>query len=255
MLLLKEGSQGTTSELFVPLPLPEPWPAPQPLFFPSGSDVAEWFFRAGMAERELIAWARDVLLPPDSCFLDIGAHVGTYTIACGAKALRTYAFECSSRSFCYLAANVALHDLTERVSLYNTALGGRNYFADYIQRSQDGGGSGIQELCAKDRELPRTKVPVWRLDDLQLQLPARIGLVKIDVEGAEKDVLIGAQETLRASDWPPILFESWGEWKSDAPARELRRELFELLQSFGYAVREAPHARDMFVATYAAAIV
>ena len=250
MLLFKEGSNGTPSAMFYKMSKPDPWPAPQPMFFPSGGDVAEWFFKVGVAERSLIAKVRADLISADRCFLDIGAHVGTYSWICASKAQHTYAFECNPRSFCYLAANVALHDLTEKVSLFNVALGDFNGILPYIHRSVDGGGSGICVLSPEDQKLPRNDVTVRRLDDMQLRFPSKIGLVKIDVEGSEKDVLLGALETLQAHDWPPILFESWGAWKTDAPAEALRQDLFALLRSLGYEIHPMLEAQDMFLAQH-----
>lgn len=250
MLLFKEGAKGAPSAFFSKMPKPDPWPAPQPMFFPSGGDVADWFFNDGVAERNLITKVREDLISEDLCFLDIGAHVGTYSWICASKAKHTYSFECSNRSFCYLAANVALHDLTDKVSLFNVALGNTNGTASYIHRSVDGGGSGICELSPDDRNLPRNAVSVRRLDDMHIQFPSKIGLVKIDVEGFEKDVILGALETLRSNDWPPILFESWGAWKRDVPAEDLRKGLFDTLQSLGYEIQAMPQAQDMFLATH-----
>lgn len=239
MILLREGSQGTPQEHYEELPCSPSWPSSQFLFFPSqGQEVAQWFFGSGMAERSLITWVRTELLKGDSCFLDIGAHVGTFTIACAPRTVRTYAFECSPRTFCYLAANVALHDLCDRVTLFNCALGDQTAKVDYIQRSGDGGTSGIKELSSRDEAFLRQPVDVKRLDDLSLDFPAEIGVVKIDVEGAELEVIRGSRETLRKNGYPPIVFESWGQWKTDVDAAGLRSELFSEISSLGYAIHE-----------------
>lgn len=239
MILLREGSQGTPHEHYEELPCSPSWPSSQFLFFPSqGREVARWFFGSGMAERPLISWLRTELLKGGSCFVDIGAHVGTYTIACAPRTVRTYAFECSPRTFCYLAANVALHDLCDRVTLFNCALGDQTSKVDYIQRSGDGGGNGIKELSANDVAFSRQSVDVKRLDDLSLDYPAGIGVVKIDVEGAEVEVIRGSRETLRKNGYPPLVFESWGHWKTDVDTVGLRSELFSEISSLGYAIHE-----------------
>jgi len=79
-----------------------------------------------------------------------------------------------------------------------------------------------------------------------------IGFIKIDVEGFEKEVLLGARETLKASGYPPILFESWGQWKEKegVPAMQIRTDLFETFIELGYRLEPVDGAQDTFLATY-----
>jgi FkbM family methyltransferase len=249
MYFLREGSANTADPHFERLPAP---PATkdgnQLLFFPE-KEVAKWFYESGMAEKALIHWVSDTFIRPDKAFLDIGAHCGTYTWTCGKKAAHTYAFECSPKTFCYLAANVALHGLEERVSPYPFALGNADGAIDYFVRSADGGGNGVKKLSEADEGLRRIKIPMRRLDSFGLE---NIGFVKIDVEGFEKEVLEGGQETLRANGWPPILFESWGDWKNaeGVDATRIRRELFAFLEGLGYRIKPITNVRDTFLAEH-----
>jgi hypothetical protein len=71
------------------------------------------------------------------------------------------------------------------------------------------------------------------LDRLDIQ--DFIPLIKIDVEGHELEVLDGALETIRANEYPPIIFEAW-TWKPWYAER--RKELFEFLQDLGYEITE-----------------
>ena len=65
--------------------------------------------------------------------------------------------------------------------------------------------------------------------DSMLELPPA-GLVKIDVEGCELEVLQGAVNYLKRSEFPPIFFESWEyEWYT-----EKKEALFRFLNSIGY---------------------
>lgn len=245
MYFLREKSAQTTDPLFLRLPAP---PAslkePQCLLFPEQS-VAKWFYESGLAERGLIEWAAESL-SSEKVFVDIGAHVGTYTWMCGKRAAHTYAFECSPKTFCYLAANVALHDLTDKVTVLPYALGDKEGSLPYIVRSEDGGGNGVKVLSSADGGRATRSVPVRTLDSFGIE---NIGLIKIDVEGFEKEVLMGARETLERSAWPPILFECWGDWKEreGVPAKAIREELFAYLADLGYNVKHMGH--DMWLAS------
>jgi hypothetical protein len=81
-----------------------------------------------------------------------------------------------------------------------------------------------------------------------------IGLIKIDVEGHEIHVLKGALETLKRSEYPPILFESWDEWRETTehfiPASQLRSDLFQYLGEIGYSVQELGTDSEIFLARY-----
>ncbi len=246
MYYLHEGSGKTREPIFLKLPMAPPdLDAPLPMFF-SERSVGQHFLGEGMAERSLIRWVHDVLIQPDKSFVDIGAHVGTYSWVCGRKAAYTYAFECNPEVFCYLAANIALHGLTDRISPYPFALGDHEGVVDYFVRSPDGGGNGIKVLTSKDAERKKIALPMKTLDSFHLE---NIGLIKIDVEGLEKEVLQGAEETLKANGYPKILFESWGDWINTrgVDAKGLRDELFAYLKSLGYRI-VGVHWPDMYIA-------
>lgn len=244
MYFLREKSE---DPVFLQLPHSSPNPKdPQLFFFPEKS-VASWFFRDGIAERSLINWITDTFIDPTKVFVDIGAHVGTYTWICGKRAKHTYSFECSPKTFCYLAANVALHELTEKVTVFPFALGKEAGQLPYYIRSEDGGGNGIKQLVEKD--VASFTVPVQPLDFFNLE---NVGFLKIDVEGAELEVLQGARQTLERNGWPTILFECWGEWKEreGVPALTLRKEVFSYLESLGYRLHSISGYPDMWLADH-----
>jgi FkbM family methyltransferase len=199
------------------------------MFFPE-SVIAKDFATQGNYESSIIEWAK-TLIDPSTIFLDIGAHVGTYSLEFAKVCAGVHSFECSPKTFNYLCANIALRDLNYKITPHRTALGNAIGITNYYLRSSDGGGNSCIDF--KDKECPSVEVPLTTLDSFQL---TNIGLIKMDVEGFEKQVLEGAVETLRKNNYPRILFESWREEREaeGLPAKQLRKELFETLFSIGY---------------------
>ena len=160
-------------------------------------------------------------------------------------AKHVHAFECSPKSFNYLCANIALNDLHYKVTKHNVALGATTGTGTYYIRDPvEGGGNGL--YLEGDAHVATLQVPVRTLDSFELD---NIGIIKIDVEGYELQVIQGAVKTLIRNNFPPILFESW---RPETPAKEqLRRELFAFISSLGYTIRPVPGWTwdDMFIAT------
>ena len=246
MYLLKENSSNSTEPYFITLPKTET--LNNYLFFPELS-VAKWFYESGIAEKNLITNILNNYITDDKNFIDIGAHVGTYSFILGKKAKHTYSFECNPKIFCYLAANIALHELEDKITPHRYALGNKEDTLDYIIRSEDGGGNGVKKLNDYDDNLKKIKVQVKTLDSFNL---TNIGFIKIDVEGFEKEVLEGSLTTLIKNNYPPILFESWGNWKEKegVSADKLKEELFTFLQNIGYTIDNCIEHNDMYIAKY-----
>jgi len=245
MYLLKENSANSNDPYFINLPKSN---FDNYLFFPELS-VAKWFYESGIAEKKLITYILNKYVTSNQNIIDIGAHVGTYSFILGKKANHTYSFECNPKVFCYLAANIALHDLEDKITPYRYALGNKEETLDYIIRSEDGGGNGIKKLSENDEKLKKIKVDVKRLDSFNL---TNIGFIKIDVEGFEKEVLEGSLDTLVKNNYPPILFESWGNWKEKegVPANKIKEDLFIFLKNIGYNINPCLEQNDMYIAIH-----
>ena len=218
---------------------------PGTLFVPEAR-VAKDYFNTGLYERGYINWAVSNFADPKKDIIDVGAHIGMYTIAFGNKVNRVHSFECSPKSFNFLSANILLHDLSYKVDTYRCALSDKEGFATYYIRDPgDGGGNGISGF-PKDEKTQTIQVPMKTLDSFGL---TNIGFIKMDVEGHEEFVLRGAVKTLEANGWPKILFESWPERYTDVPAKEIRKSLFEFMQSLHYKIIQVQYGTDdMFIA-------
>jgi len=216
------------------------------MFIPEAR-VAKDYFAHAFYERHFIDMACQQLVKEDKKCIDIGAHIGWYTVELAEKCRHVYAFECSPKSFNFLCANIALNGVDYKVTKYNCALSNKEEtVAYYVRDPKDGGSNGISQFeCDITNKTPSLEVPSKTLDSFNLN---DIGFIKIDVEGHEKSVLEGAVETLKRNNYPPILFESWSSEKESQgyPSVRLRNELFNFIMSLGYNITQV--GNEEFVA-------
>jgi FkbM family methyltransferase len=245
MFLIKERSYHTENPIYQKISNENGF-----MFVPEAR-VAKDYFNTGFYERNYIDWViSNNFIKADKNVIDIGAHIGFYTIAFAEKAKHVYSFECSPKSFNYLCGNIALNNKDYKVTKYNCALTNEtqkdknvNY---YIRDPNDGGGNGISKFLYDEvKNTPFIEVPAKTLDSFNL---TNVNFIKIDVEGHEKEVLQGAVKTIIENDYPKIFFESWDKEKEDdlLPADKLRNELFEFINSLEYKIIKIGH--DMFIA-------
>jgi FkbM family methyltransferase len=150
-------------------------------------------------------------VPSGSVIFDIGANVGTYSLAL-AKFVEdslVYSFEPNAQPYLKLTENIDLMNLRPRVAPMNIALssqegrrtlhissaGGMSSF--YREQAGSKGneviGAQIVDCCSVDGLI---RNEICRLPDV----------IKIDVEGHEYDVLKGAENTIR-SNAPQMFIE------------------------------------------------
>ena len=237
MYYLQEGSLSTNRPVFQRL-------EEGGLLFPE-RQIAYDFAMNKSYEHALIAWATE-MIDPSKVFLDIGAHVGTWSLAFARRCRQVHSFEPTPRTFNFLCGNIALNNLDGKILAHNLALADKEGRMPIYKGSEDGGGNSLLPML--DRT-PTWMVDVKTLDSLML---TNVGLIKIDVEGFEKNVIQGAQETLKANGYPAIFFESWVPEREEEgiPSKSLRKELFEYIEYIGYRVVPIRGYSEMFIAEY-----
>ena len=149
----------------------------------------------------------DILVSNNSIFFDIGANWGYYAVYLASRngfRGRIEAFEPFPPTFRDLESTVDQTGFSERIGVHGMALSDRDGTASMAV--WDGIQSGLARLGeAKCSETARVKVPLQRLDSLDLPIP---DMIKIDVEDHEEEVLSGAR-TLLGRARPMIVFENW----------------------------------------------
>jgi FkbM family methyltransferase len=136
--------------------------------------------------------------------LDIGANIGTHTVALAKMGWRVIAFEPQRQVYELLHANILVNGCT-RVNAFHMGLsneGGSLRMARYsLAQGANMGGVPL------GKEHTGELVTVQKLDDVLAALGGpRVRLIKIDVEGHERQVFEGGAATLRR-DRPIIYFE------------------------------------------------
>jgi FkbM family methyltransferase len=153
------------------------------------------------------------LVQPGDWVIDAGANVGTYTTRLAelvGPQGRVLAFEPMPQTFAHLASVVAYCGLAN-VSLFNVALSDHNCAGHALMVVP----TWAQSTRLNYYEAHLVPADAGSLDRAQrvltlsvdaLPLPARIALVKIDVEGHEVAALRG-MERLLARDHPTVIVE------------------------------------------------
>lgn len=168
-----------------------------------------WSIIQGCYEPDEIDLVRR-LVKPGQTVLDIGANIGLFTIIMAFLVSETgqvYAFEPLKRNAGLLKRSVAESNFTDRVIVEQAAIGDQSGYIELVSpdTTLNWGGAYVRTPGA---DIPAghsaEKVPFIMLDTYPLKRP--VGLIKIDVEGAEPLALRGARSILEA-DRPVILSE------------------------------------------------
>ena len=176
--------------------------------------------------------------------LDVGANVGLYTLMVAGMPKwkgKVYAVEASPQEFKKLSAVVSKNRL-KNVELINAAAGyeeGHLFFEESLVGY--GALNRIVDSNAPIRDgSHRISIPVISLDRLlKNQEYPTVGLIKLDVEGSEMQVLEGMKNILQ-SGHPTILIEMDSKRGSDASTPN---QVWDFLKEKGYSfykVRNSP---------------
>jgi FkbM family methyltransferase len=213
--------------------------APMRLFVDLSDHVIGLNIVRGTFETEEVAFMRSVLRPGDTA-LDVGAHIGFFAIQMAAIVGRegqVHAFEPLATNAELLERSAAENHFRDRMFIHPCAVGSESGSATltYAAETLNTGGA---YLLRDETEAPigqlKTTVRLVALDDVEIRHPVRF--IKMDVEGAEPQVVRGAMQMLRA-DRPIILSELHATQLARASATTIP-EFVSLLRSLGYQPRD-----------------
>lgn len=134
---------------------------------------------------------------PGMVALDVGANVGAYSLLLGqwvGPAGKVFAFEPAPKPFNGLVRHVRLNHLERIIHPVPSAVGAARSTAPLLLASTAGESRLATSVEGQDRTID---VPVTSLDAFCAAEQIAPDFIKVDVEGAELDVLRGARETIR----------------------------------------------------------
>jgi FkbM family methyltransferase len=167
---------------------------------------------------------------PDDTVCDIGANKGSYLywLSRWVPRGRVVAFEPQSQLAEYLRTACSALKFTN-VSIEAKAVHAKaGTLSLFVPGTSDSPGASLSSKISTWEQCRRIEVPVVALDDY-FTPQERIGVLKVDVEGAEKGVFEGAARILRQHS-PLLVFECENRHLETGTVLDV----FQLLRQFGY---------------------
>jgi FkbM family methyltransferase len=198
----------------------------------------------GHYEREVESVLSE-LMTKDTTFIDAGANVGYFTVLYSGMAKEVYAFEPAPAVFERLSRNVALNGLGNVRALQLALSKERGKLRLFESKISPGHDSTVKRF-EHDRSI---LVDAVGLDEV-VDPSARDIVMKVDVEGSEMDVLLGASGLITSGRVSAIVLE-WA--RGLYPTVANLRERFALYSALGrvevlsdsYGRREVRERRDL----------
>lgn len=174
------------------------------------------------------------LADPGETVLDVGANIGYVTALLARRvgaAGHVLSYEPHPEVLASLRDNLdSWHSFAANlavVTIRPVALGSRRAISQLFEPKEFAGNRGTATLATQDSGIGRAfTVQIERLDD-ELQGVGPVGVMKLDVEGHEAEVLIGASARLADGTIRDIVFEEQGDLPGEVAGR---------LQTHGYTV-------------------
>ncbi len=159
-------------------------------------------------------------IAPGDCVLDVGANVGFFTVLAARRtgsAGQVVAFEPDERNAACIVANAARNGFSH-VEVVQAAVADQAGRAVLWQAAY-AGGHALESAGRPPDAIGQVEVDVVTIDGMRRdgRVP-RVAFVKIDVEGAELDVVRGMTETLH-NDRPVMLIEVDAEQRDELERR------------------------------------
>lgn len=196
------------------------------LIFPTNSSTKAFIY-TDYADKKEIDILRDQCTG-STVFLDIGANVGTYSIMLCDKINKLYAFEPHPTTNMMCKANLLINKISEK-NVYDVALFDKEGRESFSDKDFESGASGSNSITTDNSKIT---VETMTLDKFSKDHSFNIEheyIVKIDVEGFERNVLLGGKHFFSKFNVKAIIFES---------SPQTHKGILDILSSYNYSVTD-----------------
>jgi len=174
------------------------------LIFRTGHGRLYWRAKYGYEEEPmLLEWIDS--WSSDEVFLDVGANIGTYTLYAAKRGIRTIACEIDLINANLLYQNVFLNQLEEKILIFPLGVGEETTKKKLFLKAISPGDAlhSLDEpsyLLSKPQQIKKIDVLCFKIDDLISILSIQPTKLKVDTDGNELQVLLGADALLDKID-------------------------------------------------------
>lgn len=164
--------------------------------------ISKELLQHGIREKPAVDYIKTILRP-DMIVIDIGANIGYYALLEASKVSHVYAIEPVKYNFELLTKNIKLNDLLN-VSTYQLAIGSYSGVVKVYTSKRCNWATIIpeeQRFGAYVEKFNRFKkgteeVSIYTLDKFVKKFAIKPDLIRMDVEGAEIDIIAGGLDTI-----------------------------------------------------------
>jgi FkbM family methyltransferase len=191
-------------------------------------DVIHELLFAGSYERAM-EWLRKC--PQSPIVIDLGGNIGLFSLIASRQRedITVHAYEPGPPNFHLFEMNLLANPaLGARIQLHREAVGGADATVDWFFDESNPGGSSL--YGTRGQSFP---VRIRAFSNVLAELGSRIALAKIDIEGAEFDLLRETPE----SAWKMIDAVSL-ELHHDPTGAMTQDMFFKRMESLGYSITE-----------------
>lgn len=173
-------------------------------------------------EPDYTFFLTNVLKNMKGTFIDVGGHIGRYTTLMAKREWNVHTFEPVKMNYDAILSNLKLNECEQYAKVYNVGLGNSERFETIYFDSKELGESSMIKQKNQNSE---NRIQILRFDDFMLNEKFDdLTIVKIDVEGFEREVFEGMMKFIEANK-PLLMLELWEDNSTS---------IIPLLKSLGY---------------------